>query len=724
MSIAGYFQNLITLLVIGGISVATPCFGDEAPAENRQAMTSEQLKAFLAEVPKSQEPVWEQLSMVPVTGALRQIQFSPDGAAVVVLDSEGSVHVITIADGKIIGSFKPTEDVKSIALSPDHQHVAVGDQKVVIYATASGKPVFTHEAFAGDVTFAAISLDGRYLMGADKEGTVRRFPLLGGQGISVTLDKSKQPLKAIACAPNQDRFLYTDQAGHSFYCIFSDGTNPEVIPTNLNGLVDGATRFSMGSTVCLAEHESGMVIIRPRPDAMINLHNLNFALPEASGFLVASDDSIVAAWTPDGLVRIINTRQNSVGLVSRPPINVLQGLFSKPMIVLGPDCKTMAVQQFERLEIWRLVRDSMDRESKFLSLVATLLSNGQYDRLEELSLLIQESAAAEFSEAEFLNVLNPIYHPRAEADRIQELEAWMAAHPQSAIPRVVMADSYYQTAWKHRGRGFAVTVTEDGAKLFEENIERALSVVAPLEPNDNKPNRYFSLMIQLYTSAGATRESFDRTAEGIIQFCPDNVAAHQAAAQYLMPRWHGEPGDLAVYMKRITEVLDDDGGEKILVAVLQQQLPYYRDDFYVMTGFEYEPLQAMLERRLKAENLDVESKDQLMSVYSGLARRSEDLDMVKKLVGQMLTGGWMARNQHMGSIYSDVNRTLAWLQKEGGEMALHRSILDSIPLPRPGNGKDEITPPGLNDSPAVPKESVPPDPKNPAPRTPGEDPQR
>ncbi|MEQ1907078.1 MAG: hypothetical protein ABL888_23030, partial [Pirellulaceae bacterium] len=156
-----------------------------------------------------------------------------------------------------------------------------------------------------------------------------------------------------------------------------------------------------------------------------------------------------------------------------------------------------------------------------------------------------------------------------------------------------------------------------------------------------------------------------------------------------------------------------------LLAVLQHQLPFYRDDFYLMTGFEYEPLQTMLERRMKAENLDVESRDQLLAVYSGLSRRSEDLEMVKKLVGQMLVHDWLARNKHLGATYRDVSRTLSWLQEKDGKGSLHRSILDNIPLPQPG-AEFEPSPPGLLGLEATPTEPAFPDTKNPTPATPAE----
>ena len=65
--------------------------------------------------------------------------------------------------------------------------------------------------------------------------------------------------------------------------------------------------------------------------------------------------------------------------------------------------------------------------------------------------------------------------------QIAALEEWIRQSPSSPTPRVALADTYENFAWKARGGDFADTVTPEGWKLFGERMQKALDTLNEAE---------------------------------------------------------------------------------------------------------------------------------------------------------------------------------------------------------------------------------------------------
>ena len=332
----------------------------------------------------------------------------------------------------------------------------------------------------------------------------------------------------------------------------------------------------------------------------------------------------------------------------------------------------------------RIANDPLERLTKISRLTSSLLADGNSPLLTECERLTSASPA-QLSENEFFEAIWPHSDISRIPERVEELKKWLSEDPDSVFARIVLADYSYHVAWRHRGSGFVSTVTDEGAAKFEEHIKEASAYLKGFEPGPETPDRYFELQFRLHTSSGASREEFDATADQTLQYCPLNLAAHEAATAYLMPRWLGNPGDVAEYVDRVIAVVGDEEGGKIQMSVIQMQLPYYREaDFFEATGFQYAPLKTLLDKLLADKNRTKEQRDEVIAIYAGLARRAEDLSAVEAMVSEVMTGGWLARNKHHSRTYSDVGRTLNWLREKKGDAAIYQGIFDKIPLPKPG----------------------------------------
>jgi len=152
-------------------------------------------------------------------------------------------------------------------------------------------------------------------------------------------------------------------------------------------------------------------------------------------------------------------------------------------------------------------------------------------------------------------------------DHLAHLERWMKAHPESITPRIALATSLHRWAWVARGNGLANTVTPEGWRLFEERIKEAQVV---LEGSANIhtmcPQWYSEMMtVGLAQSWDAKRvkENFERG----IQFEPGYYYLYLQYANYLLPKWDGNPGDASKFAKSSADRLGGEAGDLLYFQI-------------------------------------------------------------------------------------------------------------------------------------------------------------
>ncbi len=152
-------------------------------------------------------------------------------------------------------------------------------------------------------------------------------------------------------------------------------------------------------------------------------------------------------------------------------------------------------------------------------------------------------------------------------DHLAHLEQWMKAHPESITPRIALATSLHRWAWVARGNGLANTETPEGWRLFDERIKEAQAV---LEGSANIhtmcPQWYSEMMtVGLAQSWDAKRvkENFERG----VQFEPGYYYLYLQYANYLLPKWDGNPGDASKFAKSSADRLGGDAGDLLYFQI-------------------------------------------------------------------------------------------------------------------------------------------------------------
>lgn len=151
------------------------------------------------------------------------------------------------------------------------------------------------------------------------------------------------------------------------------------------------------------------------------------------------------------------------------------------------------------------------------------------------------------------------------------LRKWVAQQPQSITAKVGLAEALINYGWDARGTGFADKVTDEGWELFEQRLMEANQVLLDARESRKGCPHWYVSMLRLGQYVGAPPETFDRLFAEAVNFEPDYYYYYRVKSMYLLPRWHGQPGD---WEKFASESARRVGGEKgdILFFLIYSQM--------------------------------------------------------------------------------------------------------------------------------------------------------
>ena len=96
-----------------------------------------------------------------------------------------------------------------------------------------------------------------------------------------------------------------------------------------------------------------------------------------------------------------------------------------------------------------------------------------------------------------------------------------------------------------------------------------------IEVSEKTPDDYFRMVLNLAKDQGWDLEKTDKYAELLMKHAPRYAPAHTAIADYLMPRWHGKPGDSEAYARKVADRIGGPDGAAVYAQVAMDLARYY-----------------------------------------------------------------------------------------------------------------------------------------------------
>lgn len=285
------------------------------------------------------------------------------------------------------------------------------------------------------------------------------------------------------------------------------------------------------------------------------------------------------------------------------------------------------------------------------------LQSGNFELLEQTGKNLRTSKA-KFVDGlwklkSFYDGLSPMHFARTDSDWKEfsdKMQAWKEAFPESITRPVVEAQGLIQYAWKARGLGNADTITPEGGQLLDERILQARRILEEAEKLPQRCPGWYKEMLTVAYAQGWDETEAKALFERAVKAEPTYYSFYSERATYLMPRWHGHPGDLEKFADEAGSEYDPAEGDTMCARVVWGQLVYYKNIFKE-TDFKWD--------RVKKGFLDMEK------VYPGSVWNLNKFCRMAWLAGDKATAH--ALFQKMG----DRVEPTAW--KSMGELEVART---------------------------------------------------
>jgi Domain of unknown function (DUF4034) len=135
--------------------------------------------------------------------------------------------------------------------------------------------------------------------------------------------------------------------------------------------------------------------------------------------------------------------------------------------------------------------------------------------------------------------------------RLSIAKKWVSAYPDSATARIALANVYSAHGHSARGSGLADSVSDAHWKLFYSRVAQAKQVLLEAAALKDKDVHWFDVMMQVSNAEGwdpaEERELFDQA----VAFEPSYYHFYRRHANYLLPQWYGQPGDVEAFADEI-----------------------------------------------------------------------------------------------------------------------------------------------------------------------------
>lgn len=249
-------------------------------------------------------------------------------------------------------------------------------------------------------------------------------------------------------------------------------------------------------------------------------------------------------------------------------MRLLAPFFVAAMFCCGAFAQSSAVEQDSSEPDSQIIQD-------FRVIVRGALLSDNYQQLETLAASLA-SSKARFPggtwklRAFYLNVQGPGALTASDARwtaHIARLERWAAAMPNSAVPRIALANAWHRYAWKARGNGWASSVTPEGRAAYQERIQKARAVLEEAQSMANRDPQWFVTMQFVALDQGWPQAEESTLEEMAAAAAPDYWYIYARHVDYLLPKWYGKPGDAAAFLNNAANQIGGKEGDFVYFAV-------------------------------------------------------------------------------------------------------------------------------------------------------------
>jgi hypothetical protein len=270
-------------------------------------------------------------------------------------------------------------------------------------------------------------------------------------------------------------------------------------------------------------------------------------------------------------------------------------LLSTALIVLfGTTCRRSAEAQIVQpdLSVYTNAEEfsyeqGVEAQAAFSRDVSDMLKARRFDELDALAKKLRTTKAQwPGSRWKLRDFYIGLQDPRPKmhstevdwAEHLKLLNKWVAERPKSITGYVALAGAYIAYGWDARGEKYSETVTDSGWKLFAERLAKAKSVLLEAKKLEEKCPQWYATMQYVAQGESWSREQERGLFEEAVAFEPMYHEYYHNVADYLLPRWHGEPGDTERFAEAAANGLGGAEGDILYFQIGYAQICFCENE--------------------------------------------------------------------------------------------------------------------------------------------------
>jgi hypothetical protein len=285
-----------------------------------------------------------------------------------------------------------------------------------------------------------------------------------------------------------------------------------------------------------------------------------------------------------------------------------------------------------------------DDIAPFKAMLLRKFDNKQFTELESLERELRSSkarfAGGDWKLFHFYEVLSAghvIENAPIESDWLDvlaRLKEWQRHSPSAVTPTLLLADAYTSYAWQARGSGKSDTVKPEMWAMFKDRLNQAAFYL-------NASRRLASDHPQWYVAALVIARGLEwprDRAESVVKEAaavePHYQHVYSAMAQYLLPRWYGEPGDWERFAQETADRIDGIEGSAVynhIALQISNRSLHGNTQFFEQNDVNWRKLQWSFADREKLYGVGIRPLNAMLRLAGGVKDKPAARAFLKRI---------------------------------------------------------------------------------------------
>jgi hypothetical protein len=156
------------------------------------------------------------------------------------------------------------------------------------------------------------------------------------------------------------------------------------------------------------------------------------------------------------------------------------------------------------------------------------------------------------------------------------VKKWIAAYPNSAAAAISLADLYTYYASFGRGPGFADSVSDAQWQRYYERTALAKQLLIEAARLKERDPEWYAAMQQVAHHEGWDKRQARELLDQAVAFEPGYYHFYRFYAEYLLPHWYGQPGDIQAFAEEISSHLPEPDSSIVYFQIVSSLACYCR----------------------------------------------------------------------------------------------------------------------------------------------------